>query len=221
MNYEKEFLEGKLAVNCRSKRQAERFEEYCNKNIEKIMNTNIVGMWIYGAVTCYCLDIHMATLIITGKRREYESRGLKVVTYKEFMQSIREEQQHKQKQEQEFTLKEVLILIQPGEEYICTNPTYNIRSIKRDSVSIYFDFYHFNSYEQGRNTAGISDEARFVLKPQHEYMYFGDAIILGRKIKYKDWEEFKTLKETTIYIAGYPQNKAYNMLDEKAWEVEE
>jgi hypothetical protein len=217
MNYGKEFLEGKLAVNCRSKRQAEKFEEYCNKNIEKIINIKSISMWVYGAATCYYLESDMTNLITTGKRQEYENGGLKIVTYKEFMSDIREEQQEKQ----EYTFAEVIARIKEGEEYVCTNPLYNIRSIKKYKTGVHFEFEHFNG-DKYVNEAGIGNDTRFTLKqPEHEYMYFEGAAMSGEKIRYKDWEEFKTLKEVIIQLLQYYYQTGIDMLNEKAWEVEE
>jgi len=246
MDYEKEFLEGKLAVNCRSKRQAEKFEEYCNKNIEKIINTNIVNMWIYGAATCYHLDNDMTNLITTGKRQEYENSGLKVVTYKEFMSDIRAEQQDdkeiakmvqerdkkddgtryslediKKIMKQEYTFAEVVSRIKEGEEYICTEPLYNIRSIKKYKTGVHFEFEHFNG-DKYVNEAGIGDKTRFILK-QREYMNFENAAMSGKKFKYKDTDDFKTLKEIVLDLNKMCENgwTISDMLNEKAWEVEE
>jgi len=237
MDYEKEFLEGKLAVNCRAENQCEKFKKWV-KSLDKNIDTGTNDEWEYEENTCYCYDKTFVTLAYDNKEY-YKHNNYKVVTYKQLMYELHHQEYKRkikklqgecklsnntrisQEEKQEYTFAEVVSRIKEGEEYICTNSGYNIQSIKRDEEGVYFEFDHFGNSKHG-NTAGIPDDTRFVLKPEHEYMNFEDAAMSGKRFKYKDMDDFKTLKEIVLSLKKYwVDEDIANMLNEKAWEVEE
>jgi hypothetical protein len=239
MNYEKEFLEGKLAVNCRTENQLNKLRTWC---VSIGMGVPPFEWSTFCENTC-CKYENTKNKLSECDKACYIPNNYKVVTYKQFMTDIKAEQEEdkeiakiiherdkkdngtripledlKKIIKQEYTFAEVVSRIKEGEEYICINPTYNIKSIDMDNKCIHFNFKNLEYDAE----CCIANDTRFILKqPEPEYMNFEDAAVLKKRLKHKDWTEFKTLKEATMYISDYPQGQIYEMLNEKAWEVEE
>ena len=91
--YEQEFLEGKLAVNCRTENQKSKFKKWV-KSLNKNIDTYIYDMGEFGENTCYRYSKEKIKLVYADIKY-YEEYNYEVVTYKEFMRQVRRENMYK------------------------------------------------------------------------------------------------------------------------------
>lgn len=214
------FLNGELAVNCRTENQAKKFLKYCEEQgikwTDGTLLSDYLGWEEYKEKTTYGIQRGLIY-----RNYDVEVRfGIEVIPYKQFF---------KPEPEKKGLYGKYNITKADGTECDPDADYFVLRLDKdkhaREAVLAYADSVEVENPILARD---IRDKVKHYEEP--EYMTFDEAARTGKNFKHKDDKEFKDLHDNLIN-AAYPEiNKKMapsqltelilKRFDAKAWEAE-
>lgn len=211
-----DFLDNKIVINCQTEEEAVEFLRYCNlQGIKWCVGKDVLlerTNWNeHKECTCYRCEDYMMRYSYSNY---YISEKYKVISYKEILEKsniyvgwqIAKMMAEKQ-------LKNGMKLIWHGnliDNEIIFDIIHGGHVIRQDSKQMMEVQFLINNLDTGY----------FTIK-EKEYITFDAARKSGKKFKYKEWDTYEDLLRVLWYLLYRHSNEeANNMLDEKAWEVE-
>lgn len=209
-----DFLDNKIVVNCQTEKEAVEFLRYCDSQELKWYDKDALSedtMWNnYENKTVYnCENFKIEYSDINFYKFKKKK---KIILYKELLQNIYIGWEIA-KMIAEKQLKEGIKFIWHG-NLIDNEIIFKVHRgllVREDSKRMMEVQFLINNLDTGY----------FTIK-EKEYVSFDEARKSGKRFKYKEWNTYEDLLRVLWYLLYKHSNEeANNMLDEKAWEVED
>lgn len=213
-----EFLDGeKIAINCRTEKEAEEFLRMCDKE----GFTWCGGGNLLSHVNWW--NAYKERTYLGGEDKEiqygtklcFEADGYKTLSYSELMGETKKEDK------KTFTGPELAQAIldekfKEGTKFKSEcGRIYTVKMFEERSLGLYY------SYENVWATSLEIINRTFTLIEEPKLYYFNQVRNTGKKIKYKDWDNFYTLQKTLKMLSEGASELINEAFNKKVWEVEE
>lgn len=209
-----DFLDNNIVINCETEEEAVEFFKYCNsQKIQWAGGSNLLEYTNWNKdekETCYDCD----NMEIQYNSIDYYIHVLEknVISYKELIE-----------RSNTYTGWQILKMIderelKEGDKLINDCDATYIIDFDNTEEKLYLRYEDENL---NIPTSKALQFRTFTIK-EKEYATFDEARKSGKKFKYKKWDTYEDLLRVLWYLLYKHSNEeANNMLDEKAWEVED
>lgn len=198
-----EFLNGKLAINCRTENQAKKFLKYCEEQGLKWDSGDLITSktyWsVYNESTCYLYKFNPFMLLVITQKELFERNGFKIISFKELTKTDEEPIEDKQ-----YRGWEILKMIKEGAK--------DIYFENNSGIDCFIDEYGGLRYADGDSNIGIDYllTYTFTIK-EKQCLTFDEARKLGKPHH----------KEEKYNCCSFTLEEFIREIDKKVWEVKQ